>query len=43
LKLDVSVRMALYLEHGEELTALIDRADAQMYSVKRSKKAQRVS
>jgi diguanylate cyclase (GGDEF)-like protein len=43
LKLDVSIGMALYPEHGEELTALIDRADAQMYAVKRGKKAQRVS
>jgi GGDEF domain-containing protein len=33
--------MAVYPEDGEEPTALIDRADAAMYDVKRGKKAQR--
>ena len=38
LQLDVSIGMALYPEHGEDTTALIDRADAAMYQQKRSKK-----
>lgn len=41
LTLDVSIGMAVYPEDGEEPTALIDRADAAMYDVKRGKKAQR--
>ena len=42
LELDVSVGVALYPEHGEELTALIDRADAAMYVHKKTKKVQRI-
>jgi GGDEF domain-containing protein len=39
--LGVSIGMAVYPDHGDELTALIDRADAAMYDAKRGKKAQR--
>jgi diguanylate cyclase (GGDEF)-like protein len=39
LKLDVSIGMALYPDHGQDPNALIDRADAAMYLQKRSKKA----
>jgi diguanylate cyclase (GGDEF)-like protein len=42
LSLDVSIGMALYPEHGDELSDLIDRADEAMYHAKRSKKAQRL-
>jgi diguanylate cyclase (GGDEF)-like protein len=41
LSLGVSIGMAVYPDHGDELTALIDRADAAMYDAKRGKKAQR--
>jgi diguanylate cyclase (GGDEF)-like protein len=42
LSLGVSIGMAVYPDHGDELTALIDRADAAMYDAKRGKKAQRI-
>jgi diguanylate cyclase (GGDEF)-like protein len=42
LSLDVSIGMALYPEHGDDPTALIDRADAAMYDAKRGKKTRRI-
>ena len=42
LSLDVSIGMALYPEHGDDPTSLIDRADAAMYDAKRGKKTRRI-